>query len=97
MSKIGTLIATVIGIEINKLLGRILMKHLLLILSLTFIAGMANAGTSMSNNDCPFADKSNASSLFQKTAAVKNDTSLLDDVQKEWAKKNSKKKGSASN
>ena len=96
MSTIGTLIATVIGIEINKLLGRLSMKHLLLILSLTFIAGMANAGTSMSNNDCPFADKANASSLFQKTAAATK-TPLLDEVQKEWAKKNAKKKGSASN
>lgn len=93
----GTLMAIVSGIEINKLMGRISMKHLLLILSLTFITGMANAGNSMSNNDCPFADKSNASSLFQNTAAVKNDTSLLNGVQKEWAKKNSKKKGSASN
>ena len=54
MSMFGTLIAIVSGIEINKLMGRISMKHLILILSFTLIAGVANAGGGM-NNDCPYA------------------------------------------
>ncbi len=69
------------------------MKQLILILSLTLMAGVANAGTGMSNNDCPYADKSNASSLFSKTAAYTPHSTL-----KELSKKNAaqgKRRGNA--